>query len=479
MNFLSLHFFIFFLIVAVLYYSTLFFNSYIQQILLLVASIYFYIFSSIKFLPFLIFSFAVTYTFSFLVKKGRIFLLIALIIDIFPLIFFKYINFYFSLLFDTKYNLILPLGISFITFQSLSYLIDIYNNKTCVEKNPITVCLYISFFPTVSSGPIQRAENFIPQIKTIHLFNYEKVTSGMKLFTWGAFKKILISNSLATYIDLVYNTPSEKHGCALLLATIFYSFQIYCDFSGYSDMAIGISNFFGFDIPRNFDHPYLSKSCSEFWKRWHISLSTWLKDYIYIPLGGSRISSIKTYINLIIVFLVSGLWHGATWTFIVWGLLHGLYQCIGRLLNKHNKDKPASLKIIETFILITFSWIFFRSNNISDSTIIIKKILLIPLDICNFIRENPEMYLRDSIKQLFMITGEIKNIRGMMIMVLKIFFVICTEILTYNHSGLDILGKQPVILRWVLYFLTIYFLEIALFDSNIAGLSTNFIYTHF
>lgn len=395
--------------------------------------------------------------------------------DTLPLLFFKYINSLISPFTNERFNTILPLGISFITFQSLSYFFEVRKNKIGVEKNPITVFLYISFFPTISSGPIQRPENLIPQLKTKHVFNYEQATNGMRLFAWGAFKKIIISNSLSSYVDAVYDNASHAHCCAVLLATIFYSFQIYCDFSGYSDMAIGLSNFIGFDVGKNFCHPYLSKSCSEFWKKWHISLSSWLRDYIYIPLGGSRVSSSRIYINLVITFLVSGIWHGAAWTFVLWGLIHGLYQCIGRMCKSTNEKFPSYIRVLNTFMIISFSWIFFRANTLEDCFILIKKVFNIPYELFSLHTLISTLGLKDSIRTIFEIHNSIKFLS----MVLKLFVFILLDYIIAKNNGFEILKKQTTAVRWVIYGLLIYILEYSLLENSISSISTNFIYQNF
>ena len=326
-----------------------------------------------------------------------------------------------------------------------------------MKKNPITVFLFISFFPTISSGPIQRAENLIPQLKERHLFDYDNATSGMKLFAWGFFKKVLIADSLATYVNLIYKSPADYYGCAVLLATVFYSFQIYCDFSGYSDMAIGISKFLGFDMGKNFDHPYLSKSCSEFWKRWHISLSSWLKDYIYIPLGGSRVALPRIYLNLMITFLVSGIWHGAAWTFVIWGVIHGIYQCIGRALKSFNEKIPGWIRICFTFCLITFAWIFFRAESVKDCFTIIKRISLIPNELINQIPDFLKSYgIKNTVKHFFSINmSQCKTI-------LVLIAFIAIEITTFKKDGLLIIGSKKLLIRWILYIFFVIFIYVNL-----------------
>ena len=286
MPFISLSFEIFFIILVCLYHRAVYFEKYalkLQRFLLLIASFIFYAATNLRFLHFLLYAIILSYiSTQFLQKnKNRIMLFIVIIADLLPLLFFKYAPV------DWKGHILFPLGLSFFTFQSISYIVDVYKSK--IEAQSLfDTALFISFFPCVSSGPIQRAENLFPQLQKIHRFDYESATDGLKLFAWGLFKKLCVADRIALYVDHVYADAGSAAGTALLLAAFLYSFQIYCDFSGYSDMAIGTARFLGFDVGKNFDHPYLSRSVGEFWRRWHISLSSWLRDYVYIPLGGSR-----------------------------------------------------------------------------------------------------------------------------------------------------------------------------------------------
>ena len=321
MSFISISFAILFLILVILYHLTARVAKnpvLIQNILLLAASLVFYAFADFRYLPFLFHIIIISYIAGKFCKNKTLFILF-LIVDIAPLFAIKCC----PLIFHTHW--IFPLGISFFTFQSISYIVDTYTKKIPSEKSFLNVAIFISFFPIISSGPIQRAGNLIPQFQNARTFNYDNATDGMKLFAWGMFKKLCIADRIAVYVNYVYGNVNDGYGVAILLATVLYSFQIYCDFSGYSDMAIGIARYLGFDVGKNFDHPYLSKSVGEFWRRWHISLSSWLRDYVYIPLGGSRVALPRIYLNILITFLVSGIWHGSTWNFVIWGLLNGLF----------------------------------------------------------------------------------------------------------------------------------------------------------
>lgn len=282
-------------------------------------------------------------------------------------------------------DILLPVGISFYTFQAIGYTIDVYRKSIKPEPNFGIYALFVSFFPQLVAGPIERAKSLLPQFHIKHSFNTDKAIQGFRLILWGYFMKLVISDRLAVYVNSVYDNVSHHSSISLIIASIFFAFQIYCDFGGYSNIAIGCAKIMGFDLMINFNRPYLSKSVAEFWRRWHISLSTWFKDYVYIPLGGNRCSKGRNRLNLLITFSVSGIWHGANWTFLIWGTLNGLFQIIEKLFKRNNKameEEKITCKnkvinicnVVITFILITFTWIFFRANNLSDSLLVIKKI---------------------------------------------------------------------------------------------------------
>lgn len=319
-------------------------------------------------------------------RAGRRGLLaMSLTINLGLLFFFKYFSF-FS---DTARGLLayagwkvilphspflLPVGISFYTFQSLSYIIDVYRGRIEPEKHPGLFALYVAFFPQLVAGPIERAYNLLPQLKQRNDFDYARVTNGLKLMAWGLFKKAVVADRLAQAVDFVYANPAEHGGPALAVATVFFAFQIYCDFSGYSDIAIGAAQVLGIRIMENFRQPYGAATVADFWRRWHISLSTWFRDYLYIPLGGNRVTLRRWTLNILIVFLLSGLWHGASWTFAVWGLLHGAFLAAGRLRRamrgsngREKETQTGPLAVAATFLLVTFAWIFFRAQTLSDA----------------------------------------------------------------------------------------------------------------
>ena len=316
-------------------------------------------------------------------------LVTGVVITLLPLLVFKYYDFInnscFSLLSSIGLrfelpglNWAIPVGISFFTFQALSYLWDVYYGKIKAEHNFLDYALYVSFFPSIVSGPINKASLILPQIKGLRpYFDYGKAVVGLKFMLWGMFMKVVVADRVALYVDTVFSQYESYTGISCFVASLLYSIQIYADFAGYSLMAIGVGKLFGFELTENFRRPYLSYSVTDFWHRWHISLSTWLKDYVYIPLGGSRCSKVHNYWNIIVTFLISGIWHGANWTFIVWGLWHGVFQVVEKALNQQ-KCRYGSLgrivKIIITFFLVNFAWIFFRMPTLEDAYNIIIRI---------------------------------------------------------------------------------------------------------
>ena len=474
MSFISISFAIFFLILVILYHIIARVSKnpvLIQNILLLAASLVFYAFADLRFLPFLFYIIIISYIAGKFCKNKTLFILF-LIADIAPLFAIKYC----PLILHTHW--IFPLGISFFTFQSVSYIVDTYTKKIPSEKNFLNVALFISFFPIISSGPIQRAGNLIPQFLHIRNFNYDNATDGMKLFAWGMFKKLCIADRIAVYVNYVYGNVNDGYGVAILLATILYSFQIYCDFSGYSDMAIGIARYLGFDVGKNFDHPYLSKSVGEFWRRWHISLSSWLRDYVYIPLGGSRVALPRIYLNILITFLVSGIWHGSTWNFVIWGLLHGIFQCIGRVTKSFwEKIKVSSIiRIFITFCLVTFAWIFFRAENLHEAGIVISKITQVPQDISQFFVIKGNLGMKEAIRVLFALNdGNFGGFPGMALLCLLMCAFLFCELITQKKDGLIFIKQKTGIIRWSIYIILI----MSLICFGNFGLSSNFIYNNF
>lgn len=393
MSFNSIQFFLFFPIVVVIYYAT---PHRFRWGWLLAASYYFYMSWRPEYVLLIVASTLVDYYCGLMMWKSHNpiartrWLWLSLCINLGILFGFKYLNFFsdsvreilsqFSLFTSTPtFDILLPVGISFYTFQTLSYTIDVYRHKREPETHLGIFALYVAFFPQLVAGPIERSVQLLPQFYKRYSFDYVQATSGLRLMAWGLFKKAVIADKLAVMVDPIFADPYAYSGAVLTVATLLFAYQIYCDFSGYSDIAIGAARVIGIDLMTNFRQPYFSRSIPEFWRRWHISLSTWFRDYVYIPLGGNRVTKWRWYWNILVVFLVSGLWHGANWTFVIWGALHGLYMLIDTW------TEPTRLRIAEsigllkvsrlhqmfqigcTFVLVCLAWIVFRANSVQDA----------------------------------------------------------------------------------------------------------------
>jgi alginate O-acetyltransferase complex protein AlgI len=404
MLFNSIEFAVFLPIVFLLYWFVSKKKTPVQNGLLLLASYLFYGWWDWRFLSLIVFSSLVDYSVGLklgktkLKRKRKILLLISIAVNLGFLGFFKYFNFFAQSFADaftlfgqhiepTRLNIILPVGISFYTFQTLSYSIDVYKNKLQPTRDAISFFAFVSFFPQLVAGPIERATNLLPQFYKKRTFNYENAVDGMRQILWGLFKKIVIADNSAEFANQIFNNSADMNGSTLVLGALFFTFQIYGDFSGYSDIAIGTARLFGFKLMRNFAFPYFSRDIAEFWRRWHISLSTWFRDYLYIPLGGSRGSTFFKIRNTFIIFIVSGFWHGANWTFIIWGALNAIYF-LPLLLSQRNRTHleiiafdrrfPPLKEIISlviTFTLTVFAWIFFRAESVSHAISYIGEIL--------------------------------------------------------------------------------------------------------
>ena len=390
------------------------------------------------------------------------------------LLIYKYENFFLELSgSNTRLNLILPAGISFYTFQSLTYIIDVYRGKMESEKNIFKYALFVSFFPLILSGPIERASHLIPQLSADSSFDALRAKDGLKLMLFGYFLKIVIVARMAILTDYVFSDYLNKTSVALIIAVLAYTIQIYCDFAGYSAIAIGMSKILGIEIITNFRQPYFAISVSDFWRRWHISLSTWFRDYLYIPLGGNRKGKLRKYINVMIVFIVSGLWHGANLTFVFWGFLNGAYQVIGELLKPVKEklisllsleSKPSLLRVLQTvitFILISFTWIFFRSSSIYEAGEIIKRIA-------------------STFSYVNLIDGTIWNVglgvKNMLFSIVAVVILIIADVLCEkkNCDVSGLLTKVATPLRWAIYYFMILMI---LFSMNLN--MTEFIYSNF
>ena len=404
MLFNSFDFLLFLPLVFILYWFV-FRKLKLQNIFILIASYVFYGWWDWRFLSLILASTFVDYSIGLLLnktdkkKKRKLLLLASLLFNLGLLGVFKYYNFFIDnwinawstmgiTMHKSSLNIILPVGISFYTFQTLSYTIDIYRKKLKPTKDFIAFSSFVSFFPQLVAGPIERASNLLPQFYKKRVFSYDLAVSGVKLILWGLFKKVVIADNCAIYVNEIFENYQDQSGFTLALGAIYFAFQIYGDFSGYSDIAIGVARLFGFNLMRNFNYPYFSRDIAEFWRRWHISLSTWFRDYLYIPLGGSKGSKYKQIRNVFIIFLVSGFWHGANWTFIFWGGLNALLFIPLLLSNKNRKNLDIVAKngwfpsgreffqILLTFSLTTIAWIFFRAESITVAFNYIKQMLV-------------------------------------------------------------------------------------------------------
>lgn len=482
MLFTSLQFLCFFIVVLVIFFIT---PQKFKWIILLLASGYFYSILKLEYLlflyiPVLIVFFISKRLFSIESDRARKFLFsIGIFSTVLLLFIFKYldliINTFYSVLNIPEYvplGFILPVGISFYTFKLLSYLIDVYYKRIEAEKHLGIFALYVSFFPQLLAGPIDRAGKFIPQLKEKVNFDLDRILSGVNLFVWGFFKKAVVSNRLALFVDQVFSAPSENSGINLLFGLYFYSLQIYCDFSGYSDMAIGISRILGYKSMENFNFPYFSKNLTQFWNRWHISLSTWLRDYLFLPISylilrkvrSPKLAGIKTEMaayagGITITMFLGGLWHGASWTFVIWGFIHGFYLSFSHLtkkirkkLRKKTKIKKTpvlykTLSIIITFHFVTFAWVFFRSESFEKAIFYLKNI---------------------GIKQ---------SESGLYHLYFTLFFaiiLIIIETFLYNREKLSFMRKLPVEVKLAGYVIFILFIIVFSVDS-----ANEFIYFQF
>lgn len=410
----------------------------------------------------------VSYIVGLSVEKSRkqSFLAAGIVVSLLPLIVFKYMNFIndsvFSLLDSLgirmqipDFKLLLPVGISFFTFKAISYMVDVYKGKIEAEKNIGIYALYISFFVDLAAGPIDRAEKLIPQLKEKHSFVPENAVKGLRMMLWGYFMKVVVADRLTLYVDPIFNNLDNHSGVSVLLAAILFSVQIYCDFGGYSFIAIGCGKVMGFDLMTNFERPYMATSVTDFWRRWHISLSTWFRDYVYIPLGGNRCSKGRNRFNLLVTFTVSGLWHGANWTFVIWGFLNGLFQVAGKEMKNikvytrnlfrlsENSKIAYWWNILVTFILMTLAWTFFRANSVEDA---FRAVSMMIMPVGN-------LYLPQMSLLLYIIMG-----------CAILFFCDILQEKTGRHPMLE---NKFVVVRFLSYvFLTVMILAFGVFDGG-------------
>ena len=465
MLFTSFDFAVFMLTVFVIYWFASKGSYNLQNIVLLIASYYFYSLWDWRFLLLLIASTIIGYCTGYMIYRAKThagrksWLMLSIVLNCFLLFIFKYYNFILTTLLNllnvfhitfkiTITDTLLPIGISFYTFHNLSYVFDIYNRKRSPTKNLINYSLFVTFFPLLVAGPIERATHLLPQIERARLFHYEDAVHGLRQILWGLFKKIVIADNCAQYVNQAFNAPEDYSGSDLVLGSVFFATQIYGDFSGYSDIALGTARLLGFELLRNFSYPYFSRDIAEFWRRWHISLSSWFKDYLYIPLGGSKGGRWLKIRNVFIIFILSGFWHGANWKFIVWGAINAVYFLPLLLLNKNRNNLEVVAKgkllpsinelihILLTFSMTCFAWIFFRADTFWDAIRYISGFCSLSLFTLPLLGP-----------------GDLK--------LLILAFIIIEWIGREQPYAIAELGtKWPLLLRWSIYYILIIFIVI-------------------
>ena len=474
MLFNSLSYAIFLPLVFIIYW--LLPNKY-RWILLLIASYYFYMSWNAKYVFLIFITTFTSYLCAILIEKNRehkkLILTITLLVCLGILFVFKYFNFFFesinyllgNKLHSISLNLLLPVGISFYTFQTLSYCIDVYRGNIKAEKHFGYYATFVSFFPQLVAGPIERPDNLLPQLRKEKEFDYNKAVYGLKLMTVGFFKKIVVADNLAYYVDMVYNDLSYYQGFALVLAAFFFTIQIYCDFSGYSDIAKGSAKLLNIDLMDNFKTPYFSTTIKEFWSRWHISLSSWFKDYVYIPLGGNRCSRLRHYFNLLATFLVSGLWHGANITFVIWGGIHGLLQILEDIFHIKKNTKTYSfswfIRVILVFMLMSITWVFFRASNLHDALYIFRHMFDGITNLRSYIVSGLYSF---GVKAPYLLT--------MLAIYLIPLFII--DYINVKYDALTILNNKPIAIRYLAYFVLLLMILLLHYVGEV-----NFIYFQF
>ncbi|MDR2397168.1 MAG: MBOAT family protein [Spirochaetaceae bacterium] len=452
------------------------------RVLLLLASLCFYGYGNPWYVGLILFSVVITWAGALLMEKEekarirkKFVLGLVLTLNLGVLFWFKYYNFFAETWYTwagllggqetfwkKPLDILLPVGISFYTFQALGYAIDVYRGAVPAERNLLYYTLFVTFFPQLVAGPIERTAHLLPQFKRSRGFDYDRVTSGLRQAAWGMFKKVVVADRLAVYVNAVFDAPDAYPASALALGVLFFTFQIYGDFSGYSDIAVGTARVLGFDLSANFRAPYFSKTLRDFWRRWHISLSGWFKDYLYFPLGGNRKGFAP--VNLLITFIVSGLWHGAAWHFVAWGLLHGLFQVAERALNIREPSGPG--KYLQggcTFVLVSFTWIFFRAHTLTEALFISARLAALPLELAGFIRRLPQTGLINSVREAFQLGSALQGVTSpipQFSITQAGLSLICIAALLVGdwgiHTGKIRVSRLSLVPRWAVYYTLIF-----------------------
>ncbi|MCY4061444.1 MAG: MBOAT family protein [Chloroflexi bacterium] len=460
MSFISTEFIVFATIVVVVFFCT---TQRLRWLLLLLSSYYFYAFWNPSYLLLIIFSTLVDYFVALGLSRSdverrprrRLLLALSVLANIGVLFVFKYANLFAQTTAEISaalgapiqfqaLDVLLPVGISFYTFQSMSYTFDVYRGRLRAERNLGIFATYVAFFPQLVAGPIERAANMLPQFRLERRFCHDRVVSGLRLVLWGAFKKIVVADRLAIYVNEVYGDLERHTGLSLIFATVFFAFQIYCDFSGYSDIAIGVARVLGFKLMENFRRPYLARSLGDFWRRWHISLSTWFRDYVYISLGGNRRGLRRQILNSLVVFAISGLWHGANWTFVIWGLYHGLLVALQTMLGAAwPKAGPNGLvsavsRVLVTFMLVTFGWIFFRASSLWEIEYVLRHLFDFSQGVAGL--------------TLPFAAGLLLPRAEFALSILLIAFIVATDVLDERVGLMAFLSRLSLAPRWTIYY---------------------------
>lgn len=479
MLFNSLQFALFGVIVFILYWAL---PHKFRWMLMLIASYWFYMSWNPWYVILILFTTFVSYLAAIIMEKQgsisnrRWILAGAAFICLGVLFFFKYFNFASETaayvlnhlaiqVHPYTLKLILPVGISFYTFQTLSYVVDVYRGEIEAEHHFGKYATFVSFFPQLVAGPIERTNNLLPQIKSEHIFDYDLASYGLKQMAWGYFKKIVIADTISQYVGKVYDAPQGFRGFSLVFATLLFTIQIYCDFSGYSDIAIGVAKLMGIKLMTNFKSPYFSQSIREFWSRWHISLSTWFRDYVYIPLGGNRVGKLRNAINLMITFLVSGLWHGANWTFVIWGGVHGVAQILENILVPKKKTKSGGIvgvcRTLIVFFFCAFAWIFFASDSLGGVLYILRHMFDGVMQ--------PITYFWGGVEAIGMGKKEI------LFLVPSLLLLFVFDYISLNKDVIAIISSKRIVIRWSIYILFVLWM---IFNIPVTD-TTEFIYFQF